>query len=180
MVSQYDLTLLLLFCGVFLFLVCSGQNVVLLTDAPLSSSGNVFSGVFARSENVSFLLPASDKFLPVCFHTSVQPLNLTISQVNHGPIWVQEAAFPTFPSRLLPLSPPLLQPNLTGLYECTAPGQNPSRQKYCLEVVGKKGSKFEHFLLGGRGRRGCVNPIIFAFTIWTRSSKQCFFNTRTV
>ena len=143
--------------------------MVLFTDAPLSSAGNVFSGVFARNENVSFLLPASDKFLPICFHVSPLPaLNLTISQVNHGPIWVQEAAFPPIPSQLLPLSPPLLQPSLTGLYECTAPGMSPSRQKYRLEVVGKKGSKFKHLLLGGRGRRGFV--VIFAFTIWTRSS----------
>ena len=127
-------------------LVCSGQNVFLTTVAP-TLHGDVRSGVFAVNENVSFL-QAPNNFLPTCIHvTGLSTLTLTLSKVNDGSIWAQEADVPNQIGRLVPLSPPLLQPNLTGVYECTAPTQRPSNEQYRLDVVGKNLSKFEHFLL---------------------------------
>ena len=117
------------------------------TVAP-TESADVHLGVFARNENVSSLLQASARFLPTCFHVLSQPVNLILSQVNDGPIWAQEAAVPALSSggRLLPSSPPLLQPNLTGQYQCTAPGQTPSRGQYRLHVVGKKEARLNIFI----------------------------------
>ena len=101
-------------------------------------TGTVRSGVFAINENVSSLLQRPNYFLPTCFHGTGQPiLNLTLSEVSNGAIWVQEAAVPNQIGRLVPSSPPLLTPNLTGQYHCTASGQQPSRE-YRLDVVGKK------------------------------------------
>ena len=116
---------------------CSGIDVFMVVSAPRVSSG-AHQGVFARNENVSSLLQASSPFLPTCFHRQSQPVNLTLSQVNNGFIWAQKAAFPPGPS-LVPLSPPFLQPYLTGQYHCLIPGQQ-SQLEYRLDVVGKKKS----------------------------------------
>ena len=125
--------------------LCTGQ-VSLSTNAPIVTGG-VQSGVFAVNENVSLLLQAPIYFLPTCTHNSGIPaINLTLSKINNGPIWVQEAAVPDVTGRLVPSSPPLLQPNQTGQYRCTSPGLPPSDEEYRLNVVGKKESKFEHFL----------------------------------
>ena len=126
-------------------LLCTGR-VSLNTDAP-SVTVRIRLGVFAVNENISLLLQASKYFLPTCTHNSGIPaLNLTLSKINNGPIWVQEAAVPDRTGRLVPSSPPLLQPNQTGQYHCTSPGLQPSEEEYRLKVVGKKESKFEHFL----------------------------------
>ena len=119
--------------------VCTGT--VLLDSALPKLAGPVHSGVFAVNENVSFLLHVQAYFLPTCVHISSKPLNLTLSQVNNGPVWAQEAAVPSSSGRLVPSSPPLLQPNLTGEYECASPGLTSSDDKYRLDVVGKKREK---------------------------------------
>ena len=120
-----------------------------LTTVAPTLHGDVRSGVFAVNENVSFL-QAPNNFLPTCIHvTGLSTLTLTLSKVNDGSIWAQEADVPNQIGRLVPLSPPLLRPNLTGEYECTAPGQQPSKAKYHLDVVGKILSKFDHFPIWG-------------------------------
>ena len=108
--------------------------MILTSFAPRVPGGR--QGVFARNENVSSLLQASRPFLPICFHLQSQPVNLTLSQVNNGFIWAQEAAFPRN-TDLEPVSPPLLQPYLTGQYHCVIPGQQ-SDFEYRLDVIGKK------------------------------------------
>ena len=125
--------------SVLFFLLCTGK-VVLGSVAPVLT-GTIGVGVFARDENVSSLVHGTDYFLPTCFHTESGTLDLTLSKVNNGVIWAQ-AAVPQLPGRMLPSSPPLLQPYLTGQYECTSrsPGQAPSGDKYQLDVVGKKES----------------------------------------
>ena len=123
--------------------VCTAQ-LALVTAAPVLDD-SIHFGVFAMNENVSLLLsPIS--FLPTCTHiTHGAPvsLNLTLLNVNNGFIWVQKAGVPPNPTgRLVPLSPLLLQPHLTGQYRCTSPGGKVSAQQYRLGVVGKKESIF--------------------------------------
>ena len=116
--------------------------MVLDTDAPVLK-GSIRVGVFARDENVSTLLH-SYYFLPTCYHRSRvhATLNLTLSKVSNGAIWAQEAAVPQL-SNLVPSSPLLLQPYLTGQYQCTSPGLAASSDKYRLDVVGEEESRFE-------------------------------------
>ena len=123
------------FSALFCFLVCTGV-VFLNTVAPTLAGGNLL-GVFAVGENIS-LLQSPNYFLPTCFHSTGKPLNMTLSKINDGAIWAQEAAVPQVPDLLVPSSAPLLAPNLTGQYQCTAPGQQDSRRQYRLDVVGKK------------------------------------------
>ena len=111
--------------------------VVLKTAAP-ALTRTTDAGVFAVNENVSLLLQFPNHFLPTCYHdVSGETHTLTLSKVNNGPIWAQEA-LPDFPARLVPWSPPFLQPNLTGTYHCTAPRQVSRNSDYRLDVVGKK------------------------------------------
>ena len=114
-------------------------------------------GVFAEGENVSSLLRYPDFFLPTCAHitSSGQAINMTLSKTN-GNAWFEMQNVPVFSflnpaTSLIPLQPPYLLPNLTGVYQCLAPGRSsrPSKIKYQLEVVGKKIEKLcslVHFL----------------------------------
>ena len=118
--------------------------MTLLSVAPLPTT-NLHVGVFAVNENVSLLLQPSDYFLPTCIHnTGVATLNMTISKVQNGAIWGQETAIQEQTGRLVPFSPPALQANLTGEYQCTAPASAwmPSTTRYRLDVVGKE--KYGH------------------------------------
>ena len=126
--------------SVLFVLLCTG-TVVLSTVAPVLK-GSLRVGVFARDENVSSLIQGTGYFLPTCFHGNSGTLDLTLSKVSDGTIWAQEAATPQLPGRVVPSSPPLLHPYLTGQYECTSrsPGQVPSSDKYQLDVVGKEES----------------------------------------
>ena len=137
----------------FFVRVCTGQ-LVLGTEAP-ELRPHIRFGVFAVNENVSLLLYPIF-FLPTCGHLTHGPplnLNLTLLKVDNGFIWAQKAAVPpNLADRLVPLSPLLLQPHLTGQYRCTAPGGRFSSKQYRLDVVGKKESKFEHKLIINYGR----------------------------
>ena len=94
-------------------------------------------GVFAEGESVSSLLPDPDFFLPTCYHDNPRRnLRLTLSKRN-GDVWFQKLDASTYPDRLIPLQPPQLTPNLTGEYECRAPGQTQLGGTYQLKVIGK-------------------------------------------
>ena len=99
------------------------------------------------NENVSSLLQ-HPYFLPTCLNFFSEELNLTLSETTTGYIWAQESVVkffsPTNPdSRLVPLTPQSLQPNLTGTYDCSARLSDTrtlvrSSGRYILHVVGKE------------------------------------------
>ena len=97
-------------------------------------------GVFGEGTNVSLLVQSGACFLPTCFHVDRWKAwrKVQLSEVNTGYIWTERMNLSHFPDRLIPLHPPHLLSNITGLYECTSPDLRISSvEKYRLEVIGK-------------------------------------------
>ena len=106
------------------------------SQVPQKPGTFTFLGVFAESENVSYLLP---DFLPRCGHLyGSNEHTLALTKVNDGSVWFQESGITQFDFGLIPLRPELLLPNLTGIYQCTSPTLTASARRYQLEVIGKE------------------------------------------
>ena len=106
------------------------------SQVPQKPGTFTFLGVFAESENVSYLLPI---FLPRCFHPDgSNEHTLALTKVNDGSVWFQAPGFTQFDFGLIPLRPELLIPNLTGTYQCTSPTLRASSTLYQLQVIGKE------------------------------------------
>ena len=121
-------------------------------EAPGEKTGSstfMHLGVFGEGTNVNLLKlnQYREYFLPSCAHFELLSVysKVQLSEVNTGAIWTDRMNLSHFPDSLLPLQPPHLLSNLTGVWECTGtcfyfcfPAANrPSTDKYRLEVIGK-------------------------------------------
>ena len=126
------------------------SNVHQLKDPP---GFYTYLGVFGQGTNVSLLLQTDRYFLPRCVLVTGRKVSwkVTLSEVNTGDIWTERANVSDFPDMLLPLQPPSLLSNMTGVYKCSSPSAYSclkcSKYVYQLDVIGKTIFKFEQLSL---------------------------------